>query len=417
MMTAASAAATAAREERDEAESAENANPEEHVAFLAKWNEGKTRATACRCSHICLGSSANISRALLSATAKAAVYQTAGNIFGDPKTAVASLSADLVGFLEGEKGGGVSGPGAAGVLSDLSRNVERWVHSKKTVFGSIGETFGGKTARDDAVGNVEKSLTRGEGWPVADRERVSRDLLLRYDRECLAHCEEAYETPEELLRHKTRCSFRPTQCANEGCVEVFSANVAGGHDACCPFKRISCPQKCGREVPRRLLKSHVNGECERRPAECPFRHLGCEVECTTGTLEAHCREGAHAHLALLATSVGHLRESAAASDAKTNALSVAVADVAGRAASTARQIDGLERASMALEKEAKTATAAARKTEKEHDALLEGVAKAIAALESESKKQRKDLDKVMVAVDRLTRAHESAVREMAVAKK
>ena len=122
MMTATSAEATAAREERDEAESEENANPEEQVAFLAKWNEGKTRAAVCRCSHICLTSTHNISRALLCAIAKAAVYQSAGKIFGDPKAAVAPLSADLVAYLEGDKGGGATGD--LSDLSDLQRDVQ-----------------------------------------------------------------------------------------------------------------------------------------------------------------------------------------------------------------------------------------------------------------------------------------------------
>ena len=93
MMTATSAEATAAREVPEEAENEENAHPEEHVAFRAKWNEGKTRSLACRCSYVCLTSTHNISRALLCAVAKAAVYQSAGKIFGDPKAAVAPLSA------------------------------------------------------------------------------------------------------------------------------------------------------------------------------------------------------------------------------------------------------------------------------------------------------------------------------------
>ena len=149
MMTAASAEATAAREARDEAENEENADPEEQVAFLAKWNEGKTRAATCRCSHICLSSTQNISRALLCAIAKAAVYQSAGKIFGDPKAAVAPLAADLVAYVEGDKGGGAAGAGEAGVLTDLQRNVQAWTTSKKTTFASLGETFGGAKASDD----------------------------------------------------------------------------------------------------------------------------------------------------------------------------------------------------------------------------------------------------------------------------
>ena len=404
MMTATSAEATAAREERDEAESEENANPEEQVAFLAKWNEGKTRAAVCRCSHICLTSTHNISRALLCAIAKAAVYQSAGKIFGDPKAGVAPLSADLVAYLEGDKGGGATGATpTAGVLSDLQRDVQEWTTSKKTAFASLGETFGGAKASDDAAEALEKSLARGDGWSVADRERVSRELLLRYDRECLAHCEDAFETPEELLRHKARCAFRPTQCPNEECVEVFSANVAGAHDATCPFKLLPCPQKCGSDVQRRAMRAHLAGACDRRPATCPLAAFGCGARCDAGTLDAHVRDAAPAHVELLARRVEALGGGMERADQKTAALAVAVADVAGRMTAAARDVGGLERAAQAAETSAANANAAAKKTEKEHDALLAGVAKAIAALESEAKKQRKEIAAVMQAMDKLAK--------------
>ena len=399
MMTAASAEATAAREARDEAENEENANPEEHVAFLAKWNEGKTRSSACRCSHICLTSTHNISRALLCAVAKAAVYQSAGKIFGDPKAAVAPLSADLLANLEGDKGTA----GEAGVLTDLHRDVQEWTTSKKTAFASLGETFGGAKASDDAAEALEKSLARGDGWSVADRERVSRELLLRYDRECLAHCEEAFETPEELLRHKTRCAFRPTQCPNDECVEVFSANVAGAHDATCPCKPLPCPQKCGSDVQRRAMRAHLAGACDRRPATCPLAAFGCGARCDAGTLDAHVRDAAPAHVELLARRVESLGGGMERADQKTAALAVAVADVAGRMTAAARDVGGLERAAQAAETSAANANAAVKKTEKEHDALLAGVAKAIAALESEAKKQRKEIAAVMQAMDKLAK--------------
>ena len=399
MMTATSAEATAAREVPDEAENEENAHPEEHVAFRAKWNEGKSRSLACRCSYVCLTSTHNISRALLCAVAKAAVYQSKGKIFGDPKAAIEPLSADLLAKLEGGKGAGERRQ----VLSDLQRDIQEWKTSKKTAFASLGETFGGAKASDDAAEVLEKTISRGDGWSVADRERVSRELLLRYDRNCLAHCEEAFETPEELLRHKTRCAFRPTQCPNDECVEVFCANVAGVHDQTCPFKLLPCPQKCGSDVQRRAMRAHLADECDRRPATCPFAALGCGARCDAGTLDAHVRDAAPAHVALLARRVEALRESAERADGKTAALAVAVADVAGRVTSAARDVSGLERAAQAAETSAANAHAAAKKTKKEHDALLAGVAKAIAALESESKKQRKEIAAVVQAMDKLAK--------------
>jgi DNA anti-recombination protein RmuC len=92
-----------------------------------------------------------------------------------------------------------------------------------------------------------------------------------------------------------------------------------------------------------------------------------------------------------------------ASDQKTAALAVAVADVAGRMTAAARDVGGLERAAQAAETSAANARAAVKKTEKEHDALLAGVAKAIAALESEAKKQRKEIAAVMQAMDKLAK--------------
>ena len=206
MMASASAESVRAREARDETEKDENGHPEEHVAFLEKWNQGTTRgASACRCSFVCLGSSANVSRALLSATAKAAVYQSAGKIFGDARSAVPTLSAELVGHLVGDKGGLRDGTGSAGVLSDLHKHIEAWCESKKTWTGGLSESFGGAKAQSEAVDVLTKSLSKGEGWLVADRERTALELLLLYDKNQLAHCEETYETGEELLRHKCVC--------------------------------------------------------------------------------------------------------------------------------------------------------------------------------------------------------------------
>ena len=82
---------------------------------------------------------------------------------------------------------------------------------------------------------------------------------------------------------------------------------------------------------------------------------------------------------------------------------MAVADVAGRVTSAAKDVSGLERAAQAAETSAANAHAAAKKTEKEHDALLAGVAKAIAALESEAKKQRKEIAAVVQAMDKLAK--------------
>lgn len=160
----------------------ENAVPvaddvEDKAAFLEKRPEG----SANRCSFMCLTSTANIGRALTAAVAKASVYQCAGKPFADPKACVGPLAADLVEYLAGDVGGGDPGEGAAGALSDLHSAMEAWTTSKKSWLGSVGETFS-KASQADAIDALKSAVFKGEGWKVSDRERVSRELLLRVRR-------------------------------------------------------------------------------------------------------------------------------------------------------------------------------------------------------------------------------------------
>lgn len=144
--------------------------------------------------------------------------------------------------------------------------------------------------------------------PESSRRHVVASFVAHplpsYDRGKLAHCDEAFGTEDELFEHKQRCHFRPVQCPNEGCQEVFGANTAGAHDASCPWKRLQCPQGCPLEVPRRHLKSHMTGPCERRPVVCPYHHMGCSTAVYAGTLSSHCKDVAGEHLALVAKRVG-----------------------------------------------------------------------------------------------------------------
>ena len=414
----------------------ENAVPvaddvEDKAAFLEKRPEG----SANRCSFMCLTSTANIGRALTAAVAKASVYQCAGKPFADPKACVGPLAADLVEYLAGDVGGGDPGEGAAGALSDLHSAMEAWTTSKKSWLGSVGETFS-KASQTDAIDALKSAVFKGEGWKVSDRERVSRELLLRvrhascpngsgvsrtagfsvlltrsvpshfllqYDRGKLAHCEEAFETADALYEHKLACAFRPVQCPNEGCAEVFGANAAGGHDALCAFKVLECPRGCGEGVTRRELEAHVTSTCAKRPVECPFASLGCDVETFAGTLEAHCVECAPSHLELVAERVSRLDTSARDGDAK----------LASMAGSLAMLEPRLREMSTLREEVEETAakTEASERAHAETEKLLAGAVRNIASVEAELKTTRRDLALVMSTVDRMVKAQERAARE------
>jgi len=125
------------------------------------------------CTHVCIATTENIARSLVEAVAKAAVFQTL-KPFGDPRTVVAPLSAELVTFLMG----GSCAEGSAGVLSDLMHNLESWTISKKSFLSS----FVSAASQSDTIAKLKLDLTRcetSEGFNPSDRERMSRELLLR----------------------------------------------------------------------------------------------------------------------------------------------------------------------------------------------------------------------------------------------
>jgi hypothetical protein len=146
-------------------------------SFREAWAGNRAAATSCRCTHMCLSSTNNIAKCLVEAVAKAAVFQTAGKPFADPKASVAPLSAELVKSL---MGGGSHAEGSAGVLSDLAHAVEEWTNNKKTMFSNMGSLLATGT-QSDAIAKLKGELARSEaqGFTPSDRERMSRELLLR----------------------------------------------------------------------------------------------------------------------------------------------------------------------------------------------------------------------------------------------
>lgn len=150
------------------------------TSFREAWAGNRAAATSFRCTHRCLASTSNIGRTLVEAVAKAAVFQTAGKPFADPKNAVAPLAAELIKSLMGDAGGGSRAEGSAGVLSDLAHAVEDWTTTKKTFFGNMGTLLATGT-QSDAIDKLKTELARSEvqGFTPSDCERMSRELLLR----------------------------------------------------------------------------------------------------------------------------------------------------------------------------------------------------------------------------------------------
>ena len=174
--------------------------------------------------------------------------------FANPKAQVGPLSSELVEKLEQ-----CVKPDT--ILSNLSANINEWTAGKRGMFTL-------NFWQEDSIASLQADVARGDGWAAADVSRAARTLLLAYDKRGLAHCEEAFASPEELLAHKEGCAFRPVECQNHGCVQVVGANSAGAHDASCPHKLLKCPQGCGR-TSNAALREHSD-QCDMKPA-LPYR--------------------------------------------------------------------------------------------------------------------------------------------------
>lgn len=111
-------------------------------------------------------------------------------------------------------------------------------------------------------------LTR-EIFALPERMEIAKILIRKYDGTHQYHCATEHCGDE--------CEFAPMKCSNEGCHEEFSRKWWGEHDAQCPYKIIPCSRECGVTVIRQHLPQHLSLECELRPAECPYKDIGCKV--------------------------------------------------------------------------------------------------------------------------------------------
>ena len=160
------------------------------------------------------------------------------------------------------------------------------------------------TSKDELAKRFDKERKELDAsFRHSHRMAVAAELIAAYDPDCQWHCGAVVRSGEARSvnaaeQHRIKCIFRPLACRNEGCVYIHSALHEGRHDRECAHKLLPCTRECGLHVKRKDMGAHVDGPCPNRPCDCPFVHLGCDVPCTQGTLEAHLEAHVHQHLSL-----------------------------------------------------------------------------------------------------------------------
>ncbi|KAJ7557538.1 hypothetical protein O6H91_05G131300 [Diphasiastrum complanatum] len=247
-----------------------------------------------------------IADAFLQTLAAACVEKTVGDPFNTPVSFVMDLKKELLDYLDYHSKAYVAGtstfyieepPLSPSELVDVF--LDEFVSSKKNLFSKVSSIIMNSERKEDKIEELISRLERKGAWLAGQRESLAKAIIKTVDTYKISHCEEVFSSIEDLSQHKLKCSFRPLNCGNEGCSEVFSALKVKAHDAVCSWKLIPCEQGCSSNVLRSEMDKHCLTVCSMKLVTCPFFQAGCEESVPEPALEEHSQQSLGQHLLLV----------------------------------------------------------------------------------------------------------------------
>lgn len=253
-----------------------------------------------------------VAQLFLPGLATACVDNTSGDIFRTPGSVAADMRKEMVDYITMRSETCVAesvilenAPDAE--VSDhpydiISDFVEDFVSTKRNLFSRVsGWVLSEK--REDKIDDFVQEMDINGFWPLDRRETIAQSLLKNVDFKSEFHCDKKFQSVEELAEHVDNCGFRSLTCTNEGCTSRFCASHAEQHDSVCPFKIISCEQKCSALIMRREMDRHCITVCPMKLVNCPFHNLGCQSPVPYCLIAEHCTESFDSHLLCILHSV------------------------------------------------------------------------------------------------------------------
>ena len=120
--------------------------------------------------------------------------------------------------------------------------------------------------------------------------------------DCLYECGDKLQR-QYMPSHLTEnCPKRPFSCEHCHNYESTYDDVIHNHWPVCGSFPVHCPNKCGLELPRQNIDSHIDNECPLTTINCTFFQVGCKVKHPRKDMPEHLRENHLTHMSLLATS-------------------------------------------------------------------------------------------------------------------
>ncbi|KAF5750630.1 putative TRAF-like superfamily protein [Tripterygium wilfordii] len=246
-----------------------------------------------------------IAQVFLPGLATACVDNTTGDLFKTPGSVAADIRTEMVDYLTQRSEnfvaesvvleGGLEAEASDHPYDIISDFVDDFASSKRNLFSRVSGWLLSEK-REDRIDDFVQEMEINSFWLLNRREAIVQTLLKNVDFKNAFHCDMKFDTPAELSNHVVHCGYRPMNCMNEGCDDIFCANHKEKHDSVCPFKIIPCEQKCSDNIMRREMDRHCITVCPMKLVNCPFYAVGCHSTVPHCMINQHRSEDLHSHL-------------------------------------------------------------------------------------------------------------------------
>ncbi|KAK3746437.1 hypothetical protein QZH41_012150 [Actinostola sp. cb2023] len=88
------------------------------------------------------------------------------------------------------------------------------------------------------------------------------------------------------------------KCPNDGCTWQGELGNLQEHKKVCPKCPVSCPNNCGRKLPREKVTSHKSSECPLTIVPCSYESFGCNFKGKRQDLNDHVMNSMSEHLTI-----------------------------------------------------------------------------------------------------------------------
>ncbi|CAJ2649250.1 unnamed protein product [Trifolium pratense] len=244
-----------------------------------------------------------LAQMFLPGLASACVDNTTGGLFKTPGSVAVDLRREMIDYLTLRTKSFVAesiilenGEASDHPFDIISNLVDDFASSKRNFFSRVSVWLLSEK-REDKIDDFIQEIDMNGFWTLDRREIVAETLLKNVDFHNSFHCTMSFSSSQDLADHVFTCNFRPMICQNQGCDTIFCASHLEKHDSICPFKIISCEQKCSNNnIMRRDMDRHCITVCPMKLVNCPFHAVGCRSAVAQCMIEKHCLDDLRSHV-------------------------------------------------------------------------------------------------------------------------